>query len=81
MTHVDFQAYWDGPIIDGKDFKQPIDDLIICEDCLKVAGEVVGLTEHKKILQERLELRNEVEELRKYRIDAEAKLESLRSLV
>ena len=80
MTHIDFEAYWDGPIIEGKSFKQPIDDLVICEDCLKVAGEVVGLSEHKKLLHERNELKAEVQELRKYRIDAEERFETLKAL-
>ena len=34
-TYVDFSAAWDGPVLtleDGR--KQPIDDLIICSECL-----------------------------------------------
>src|SRR5687768_12473804 len=81
MVHIDFESYWDGPIIQGKSFKQPIDDLIICADCLTSAGEVIGLSEHKKLLHERNELKAEVQELRKYRIGAEEKLETLKSLV
>lgn len=78
--HIDFESYWDGPIIQGKSFKQPIDDLIICEDCLKAAGEVIGLSEHKKLLAERIALTKEVEQLRKYRIDAEEKFGQLKAL-
>jgi hypothetical protein len=80
MTHIDFESYWDGPIIDGKDFKQPIDDLIICEDCLKVAAEVIGFSEHKKLLHERNELKAEVQELRKYRVDAQEKFDKILSI-
>lgn len=80
MRHVDFEAYYDGPIIESKNFKQPIDDLIICEDCLKVAGELVDLSEHAKLLRERNELKQEVQALRKYRIDAEEKFATLATL-
>lgn len=71
LVHIDFEAYWDGPIIDGVGFKQPIDDLVICSECLTAAAEVIGLTDHKKILHERNELKQEVQELRKYREDNE----------
>lgn len=80
-AHIDFEAYWDGPIIDGAGFKQPIDDLIICEDCLKAAGEVIGLADHKKLLAERNALKQEVQELRKYRIDNEARKDQIREAV
>lgn len=81
IAHVDFEAYYDGPIIQGKTFKQPIDDLIICEDCLRAAGEVIGLAEHKQLIKQRNELLQELQELRKYRIDTEEKLEQMRVLV
>src|ERR1044072_6713270 len=81
LPHVDLEAYWDGPIIQGTSHKQPIDDLILCEDCLKSAAEFIGYAEHKKLLHERNALKQEVQELRKYRIDAEEKLNQLRTLV
>jgi hypothetical protein len=34
--HIDFEAAWDGPVKEGA-IKVPIDDLYICEDCLKSA--------------------------------------------
>ena len=80
IRHVDFEVYWDGPIIDGAGFKQPIDDLVVCEDCIKAAGELIDLSEHKKLLHERNELKAEVQELRKYRIDAEEKFKTLATL-
>jgi hypothetical protein len=81
VEHIDFESYWDGPIIEGAGYKQPIDDLIICADCLKVAGELIGLVHSQEILQERNALRREVQELRKYREDSEKRLEELRELV
>lgn len=33
MLHVDFDAAWDGPVIDGS-IKVAIDDLVICRACL-----------------------------------------------
>src|SRR3954468_24599207 len=81
VEHIDFESYWDGPIIQGAGFKQPIDALILCEDCLRAAGELIGLSEHKKLLHERNELKQEVQQLRKYRIDTEKRLEGMRELV
>lgn len=45
--HVDFGAAWDGPMISLGSEEQGIighsvDDLIVCEDCLKDAAELVG---------------------------------------
>lgn len=43
MTHVDFEVAWDGPVIEGgmrvndelvSHVPQPIDDLVVCKDCL-----------------------------------------------
>src|SRR4051794_23314642 len=43
-THVDFGAAWDGPVIEGEGVVQHvIDDLIICADCIRTAGRLVGL--------------------------------------
>jgi len=81
VEHIDFESYWDGPIIQGAGFKQPIDDLILCEDCLRAAGELIGLSEHKKLLHERNELKQEVQQLRKYREDNEARTEAFKELL
>jgi hypothetical protein len=51
--HVDFEAAWDGPVFEGEGVhtgdggarsKLPvgIDDLVICEDCLKSAAKLLG---------------------------------------
>jgi hypothetical protein len=46
--HVDFGAAWDGPVFDEPDgvvggARQVVDDLVICEDCLRSGAEVLGL--------------------------------------
>ena len=81
MAHVDFESYWDGPIIQGKSFKQPIDDLIICRDCLVAAGLMVGLVDNKNFLNERVALKEELKELRAYKAEAEKQLSGIRELV
>lgn len=45
--HVDFEASYDGPVIPGADplLSQAVsvDDLIICEGCLREAARLIGL--------------------------------------
>jgi hypothetical protein len=46
--HVDFGAYWDGPVIEPRNTENAteqvqIDDLVICEDCLIRAASLLGL--------------------------------------
>lgn len=40
--HVDFESAWDGPMV-NEDLRQAIDDLILCEDCIRQAGKLVGI--------------------------------------
>lgn len=55
--HVDFDAYWDGPVLDAANgMKQSIDDLIICKDCLTAAGILIGMEDGVKVRQENREL-------------------------
>lgn len=55
--HVDFEAYWDGPVINGS-VKVAIDDLIVCENCVKRAAELLGMTEgaEDKLAKQRSEI-------------------------
>jgi hypothetical protein len=61
MVHVDFGAYYDGPVIRDSEgvVQNVIDDLIICRDCLRRAGLLVGLGEVEKV---EAELQNAVTE-------------------
>jgi hypothetical protein len=35
--YIDFEAAYDGPVIPGSPEPVPVDDLILCEDCLQTA--------------------------------------------
>jgi hypothetical protein len=39
--YIDFEAAYDGPVIPGTPANQPVDDLIICEECLQSAFSVL----------------------------------------
>ncbi len=55
--YIDFESYWDGPVIDVHNgMKQPIDDLIICESCLRDAAKTIGLDYAKDLKNENREL-------------------------
>jgi hypothetical protein len=48
--HVDFGASWDGPVLnDGSDerfiIRASLDELILCEDCLRRGAEQLGLVD------------------------------------
>lgn len=40
---VDFEVAYDGPVIPGSPANIPVDDLFICEDCLKRGAELIGM--------------------------------------
>src|SRR5688572_31045862 len=67
MTHIDFESAWDGPIIEGKTFKQPIDDLMICEACLEAAAELLGFVKDADSAETIKKLRRENHELEVYK--------------
>lgn len=62
MRHVDFDVAWDGPTVSdgvmGQDgevlhtLHASIDDLVLCEDCLRDAGRLVGLTNPEQLAAE-----------------------------
>lgn len=47
--HVDFEVAWDGPVLKDEvaggagTTDVSIDDIIVCEECLKLAAAVIGL--------------------------------------
>ena len=61
-AHVDFEAYYDGPVVDGLTHKQPIDDLVLCEDCLGAGATLIGWIHNKRMRQENFELGRAIEE-------------------
>jgi hypothetical protein len=52
---VDFEAAYDGPVIPGA-VATPVDDLIICEDCLKEAFDVLDPQNLKDTIAELAQL-------------------------
>lgn len=57
MEYVDLEAYWDGPVLDqDSGIKQPIDDLVLCENCLRNAAKLIGMVYDEAIKQENKEL-------------------------
>lgn len=61
--HIDFEAAYDGPVINNEDnIKVAIDDLIICEDCLVAAASMLGMVNSEEMKAENRELGETVEE-------------------
>ena len=63
MLHIDFEAAYDGPVINDGGIKVMIDDLVICEDCLSVAAKMVGMVHDEELKAENKELGEAVEGL------------------
>jgi hypothetical protein len=66
--HIDFGASWDGPTFPPFDnvaggVVSTIDDLIICEDCIRDAAKLIGLGEHARLQQQLAELEQANERL------------------
>lgn len=53
---VDFEAYYDGPVIQEEHYKYQVDDLIICKDCLLDAGKLIGIGDVQSFKQENAEI-------------------------
>lgn len=64
---VDLGAAFDGPVLETG---MQIDDLILCEDCVRAAAEALDLDSHKesvgRALREAEDARNQVEEWKAY---------------
>lgn len=56
LRHVDFEADYDGPVLDFETYKVHAQDLIICEQCLKEAGQLIGMVVDDNLRQENKEL-------------------------
>lgn len=67
--HVDFESHWEGPMfregVMGEDgeisntINVSIDDLVLCEDCLRAAAKLIGLVDPDEVAEyaEQLEKR------------------------
>lgn len=49
---IDFEAAYDGPVIPGSPASIPIDDLILCDDCVRRAAELLDLHGEKATIEE-----------------------------
>ncbi|NBT35695.1 MAG: hypothetical protein EBT03_09190 [Betaproteobacteria bacterium] len=75
--YVDFDAAFDGPVLDNG---MQIDDLILCENCVRAAAQVLELNTHKEAVETAL---REAEEARKKSEEWQAyakRLENVRDL-
>ena len=72
-VHVDFDAAWDGPVLDGS-VKVTIDDLVVCEDCLRDAIALLPDTDRDLALER---LRERITELEAQKSSAEDHAEKL----
>lgn len=60
--YIDFEAAYDGPVIPGTPEPVPVDDLILCEDCLSAAFGILdpqGLVEELKAKEGELDAAEE----------------------
>lgn len=53
---VDFEAYYDGPVVEEEHYKFQIDDLIMCTDCVTEAAKLIGLGSRDDLENENREL-------------------------
>src|SRR5882757_6391471 len=81
--HVDFEAAYDGPVLNATgEAPMQVDDLIICENCVRNAATLVGMIEASddaaasKI--ERIE--RELAQERKERIDLSQRLQTIKAV-
>lgn len=85
MRHVDLEAYYDGPAIKQANGDYVgVDDLIICEDCLKSAGQLVDIYPSAELKAENEQLgvaleekHRELEEAHEIASDLEATVRKL----
>lgn len=62
--HVDFEASYDGPVIEKDGIKIPVDDLILCRDCVRAAAELIGMVEPDRTAEYITGLEEHIEELK-----------------
>lgn len=81
--YVDLEGTYEGPTVaqvTSEGVPIPpfvIDDLILCESCLREAAALIGLGDVSESAAELEALRAEVLELRKARVEAERRLEAI----
>src|SRR4051812_33537889 len=65
QRHVDFSAFWDGPVFGDQEVaggrKVVIDDLILCDDCVRAAAELLGFADVEREREEIHRLKSEIQ--------------------
>jgi hypothetical protein len=82
--HIDFDAAWDGPVIDAQNgMKQTIDDLVICQVCIESAARILGWVPASEddTSAKLLRLEGELREARKVRAEQADRLERIRASI
>jgi hypothetical protein len=84
--YVDFQVFWDGPVIPAPpsgnfdpDPPATIDDLFLCFDCLSEAAKLIGFGDVSAMQAELAAANEELLTLRKERLDAVKRLDAVES--
>jgi hypothetical protein len=73
LVYVDFEVFYDGPVVtrygeraqDGQTVAHPVDDMIICEECLRAGAALIGLADSERAEEELLRLNARIAELEK----------------
>lgn len=82
LQYIDFEALWEGPLVAQQTVEgvaiEPlnIDDLILCEDCLRSAARLIGMSDSEDA-SVRADLEAEVTELRLARVESERRLTAI----
>jgi hypothetical protein len=73
LVYVDFEVFYDGPVVtrygeraeSGQTVAHPVDDLIICEECLRAGAALIGLADSEKTDAVIDDMRAEIDALKK----------------
>lgn len=81
--HVDFEAAFDGPSFDtpevGHGIRMSLDDLVLCEDCITNAANMIGLVDAEELKSENQELGEALEEAARDKEEMKATIDGLRN--
>lgn len=79
QVHVDFESAWDGPVIDAENGrKYSIDELVICEQCLRAAYAKLPKTDDEDaVANELAELKEGYQKILDYSLKLQAGVANL----
>jgi hypothetical protein len=76
-VHVDFESTWDGPVINNDGTNYSVDDLVICEDCMRAAMALMPSDDESATQKELAELREGYERLLDYQLKLQTGLANI----